>query len=73
MEDELAVARAPVANRMGRQVAVRLCRLPRERRSLMKTEHLIIEVRAAEGGDDAKALVEHQVAIYSNLAKRRLL
>jgi protein subunit release factor A len=41
----------------------------------MKTEnpHLIIEVRAAEGGDDAKALVAQQVAIYSRLAARRLL
>ena len=39
----------------------------------MKTENLIIEVRAAEGGDDAKALVELQVAIYSKLATRRLL
>jgi protein subunit release factor A len=35
--------------------------------------HLIIEVRAAEGGDDAKALVAQQVAIYSRLALRRSL
>jgi protein subunit release factor A len=34
---------------------------------------LIIEVRAAEGGDDAKALVREQVAIYSRLATRRSL
>lgn len=34
---------------------------------------LIIEVRAAEGGDDAKALVELQVAIYAKLASRRSL
>lgn len=40
----------------------------------MKTDpHLIIEVRAAEGGDDAKLLVVEQVAIYSRLAVRRLL
>jgi len=41
----------------------------------MKTEHpyLIIEVRAAEGGDDAKALVAHQVAIYTRVASRRSL
>jgi protein subunit release factor A len=41
----------------------------------MKTDHasLIIEVRAAEGGDDAKALVAHQVAIYTRLASRRSL
>jgi protein subunit release factor A len=40
----------------------------------MKTEApLIIEVRAAEGGDDAKALVELQVAIYARLAGRRSL
>jgi protein subunit release factor A len=41
----------------------------------MKTdnEHLIIEVRAAEGGDDAKTLVALQVAIYGRLAGRRSL
>jgi protein subunit release factor A len=40
----------------------------------MKTEeHLIVEVRAAEGGDDAKALVHQQVAIYFRLATRRCL
>ena len=41
----------------------------------MKTQNLdlIIEVRAAEGGDDAKALVREQVAIYSRLATRRCL
>ena len=47
----------------------------RGRRHAMKTgiSHLIIEVRAAEGGDDAKALVGLQVAIYSKLANRRSL
>jgi len=40
----------------------------------MTTEtHLIIELRAAEGGDDAKALVREQVAIYGKLAARRAL
>ena len=41
----------------------------------MKTDnsHLILEVRAAEGGDDAKALVAVQVAIYFKLASRRAL
>lgn len=34
---------------------------------------LIIEVRAAEGGDDAKALVSLQIAIYLKLASRRSL
>ena len=34
---------------------------------------LIIEVRAAEGGDDAKALVREQVAIYAHVATRRSL
>jgi protein subunit release factor A len=37
------------------------------------SENLIIEVRAAEGGDDAKALVVQQVAIYLKLASRRSL
>ena len=31
----------------------------------------IIEIRAAEGGDDAKLLVEMQAAIYGRLAGRR--
>jgi protein subunit release factor A len=44
----------------------------RGRRTVMTT-HLIIEVRAAEGGDDAKALVGEQVAIYARLASRRCL
>ena len=43
-----------------------------ERRLTMET-YLIIEVRAAEGGDDAKALVREQVAIYDKLATRRSL
>lgn len=37
------------------------------------SENLIIEVRAAEGGADAKALVVHQVSIYLKLASRRCL
>lgn len=47
----------------------------REGRTTMKTEprNLILEVRAAEGGDDAKALVHLQVAIYERLASRRSL
>ena len=32
---------------------------------------VIVEVRAAEGGDDAKLLVVEQVGIYSKLATRR--
>jgi protein subunit release factor A len=43
----------------------------RGRRTAMS--RLIIEVRAAEGGDDAKALVGEQVAIYTRLASRRCL
>jgi protein subunit release factor A len=34
---------------------------------------LLVEVRAAEGGDDAKALVCLQVSIYLKLASRRSL
>jgi hypothetical protein len=36
-------------------------------------QHLIIELRAAEGGDDAKALVALQTAIYLRLGQRRSL
>jgi len=32
---------------------------------------LVIEIRAAEGGQDAKLLVREQVAIYSKFASRR--
>lgn len=32
---------------------------------------MIIEIRAAEGGDDAKLLVEEQFDIYARLAVRR--
>jgi protein subunit release factor A len=32
---------------------------------------MIIEIRAAEGGDDAKMLVEDQVTIYARVAVRR--
>jgi protein subunit release factor B len=35
----------------------------------MKT--CIVEIRAAEGGSDAKQLVEEQLAIYTRLAARR--
>jgi len=32
---------------------------------------IIIEIRAAEGGDDAKLLVEEQASIYCKLGARR--
>jgi len=31
----------------------------------------IVEIRAAEGGDDAKMLVEDQMGIYAKLCARR--
>jgi len=31
----------------------------------------IVEIRAAEGGDDAKLLVYEQFSIYSKLVRRR--
>jgi protein subunit release factor A len=31
----------------------------------------IVEIRAAEGGDDAKALVQVQFGVYGRLAQRR--
>ena len=33
----------------------------------------IIEIRSAEGGEDAKLLVEDQLSIYIKLCRRRLL
>lgn len=32
---------------------------------------MIVEIRAAEGGDDAKMLVVDQLGIYARLAARR--
>jgi len=34
---------------------------------------IIVEIRSAEGGDDAKELVREQFAIYGKLAVRRSL
>ena len=39
----------------------------------MDTSLVIVEIRAAEGGADAKQLVEEQLAIYGKLATRRRL
>lgn len=36
-------------------------------------ESVIVEIRAAEGGDDAKDLVREQAAVYVALARRRHL
>jgi protein subunit release factor A len=37
------------------------------------SESVVVEVRAAEGGDDAKLLVREQVKIYLRLCGRRCL
>lgn len=34
---------------------------------------VLIEIRGAEGGDDAKALVYEQFAVYAKLGVRRFL
>lgn len=34
-------------------------------------EAVIVEIRGAEGGDDAKALVREQFAIYAKVGARR--
>ena len=34
---------------------------------------LVVEIRAAEGGEDAKLLVEDQFSIYRKLAARKCL
>lgn len=36
-------------------------------------EAVIVEIRAAEGGDDAKLLVREQLAVYVALGERRAL
>jgi protein subunit release factor A len=37
------------------------------------SDSVIVEIRAAEGGDDAKQLVLEQLKIYSRLCGRRSL
>lgn len=37
----------------------------------MKRESWVVEIRAAEGGADAKALVREQLEIYLRVALRR--
>jgi protein subunit release factor A len=39
----------------------------------MSNETVIVEIRAAEGGADAKLLVCDQFAMYANLAEQRRL
>ena len=39
----------------------------------MREETIIVEIRAAEGGADAKLLVRDQLAIYMRLGGRRSL
>jgi len=39
----------------------------------MSVETVVVEIRAAEGGADAKLLVEEQLAIYKRLGGRRSL
>ena len=36
-------------------------------------EKVIVEIRAAEGGQDAKSLVEEQFGVYAKLATREHL
>lgn len=37
----------------------------------MSKESIVLELRAAEGGDDAKLLVTEQAAVYIRVAERR--
>lgn len=39
----------------------------------MRTDNIILEIRAAEGGDDAKLLVRDMVSIYEKAASRHCL
>ena len=36
-------------------------------------DSVIVEIRAAEGGDDAKTLVREQFAVYARMGARRAL
>jgi hypothetical protein len=48
-------------------------RVFRKQESVMSVSTAIVEIRAAEGGADAKLLVEDQLAMYIRLAGRRSL
>jgi len=43
------------------------------RRCVMSKQTIIVEIRAAEGGDDAKLLVQEQFRIYGRVCTRRRL
>jgi hypothetical protein len=45
----------------------------KKRRIVMNASVVIVEIRAAEGGADAKLLVEEQLVIYTKLGGRRSL
>ena len=76
MEDDLAVARAPFAKRMD---PARGCGStpPSSAEEIVMSpssvDSVVVEIRAAEGGDDAKLLVLEQRAIYLRLCARRSL
>ena len=46
---------------------------PLTKEKQMNKKTVLIEIRAAEGGDDAKALVYEQLAIYQKVAVRECL
>lgn len=61
----------PGPNRDERRAQPASCDPPRLFRCLM--ESVVVEIRAAEGGDDAKLLVLEQLRAYLNAAKRGCL
>ena len=73
-EDAVAVEPPRIANAMN-PVKDRGSTPPSSAEEFMSTssESIVVEVRAAEGGDDAKLLVLEQVKIYLRLCARRSL
>lgn len=75
MEIVIAVARSPFAKRMDPARGCGSTPPFSAEENLMSSssESVIVEVRAAEGGADAKLLVLDQVKIYLRLCARRSL
>lgn len=72
MESNPSVATAPFAKRMGPARGCGSTPLLSAEENQM-SESVIVEIRAAEGGADAKLLVLEQRAIYIRLCGRRSL
>lgn len=73
LEINLAVARASFAKRRGPERGCGSTPLLSAEETMSSPDSVVVEIRAAEGGADAKLLVLDQVKIYLRLCGRRSL